>query len=115
MLFYNSLEDYRTEQQKKLDTLPAANIPEQGIILHVLGPNMNQDKRTNPENYSVTRKVEALFVDYLGIYGDRHRAEVRPRTGRESSLYKGDGVLIRQHRHVFAVSPANCQELSELL
>ncbi|MBS3093199.1 hypothetical protein J4456_01310 [Candidatus Pacearchaeota archaeon] len=114
MLFYDNLEKYVTGQREKLAELHKANIPERGIILRVLASEENQTKSTNVANYSVTREVNQIQINHLGILGDRHHRAVRPSTGREKSLYP-KGTFIREHRHVFVVSPYDCKILSDLL
>lgn len=114
MLFYENLEEYIECQQKKLNRLVDANIPEVGLIARVLSPNDNQDKSDNVANYSVTQKVDKLELDYRGIIGDRHYGTHRPSTVRENPLFL-KGTEIRQHRHVFAVSLHDCKILSERL
>lgn len=111
MLFYRNLSEYIKGQKEKLDRLADAKIPVAGLIARVLGPNDNQDKSSDVANYSVTKEVEALKLDYQGIIGDRHRGTHRPSTGRERFIFP-KGTEIRQHRHVFAVSPYDCEVLS---
>lgn len=114
MLFYDDLEEYVKGQREKLDNLDGANIPERGLILRVLAPSENQDKTTNASNYSVTREVNRIQINHLGIVRDRHYGDVRPSTAREKSLYP-KGIMISGHRHVFAVSLHDCKILSNLL
>jgi hypothetical protein len=114
MLFYTNIKDYIRGERKKLDRLASANIPETGLILRVLAPNPCQSKVTNVATYSVTHQVGQIEIDHLGIVGDRHRRLTRPSTGREKSLYT-KGTIIREHRHIFAVSPYDCRALSESL
>ena len=55
MLFYDDLEEYIIQQNAKLQSLKQANIPEIGVVLEVLGPNDDQDMKSNPGCHSVTR------------------------------------------------------------
>jgi hypothetical protein len=114
MLLHKNLEAYVEHQRQQLDFLLDQNLPEVGIITKVLGPNPDPSKVTNKYGYSVTHEVPELRIDYLGIHGDRHRAGYRERTGREKMLYPA-GTIIRQHRHLFAVSPSDCDELTKLV
>jgi hypothetical protein len=114
MLLYDNLAAYIEGEKVKLEKLATANLPEKGVIIQVLGPAENQDKATNLDGYSVTRPVEELVIDYEGIHGDRHRRTFHPSTGREKTLYP-KGTIIREHRHIFAVSLRDCDELSNRL
>lgn len=114
MLFYDDLRSFVSGQREKLENLPNANIPEQGLILKVLGPAEDQDRRSNVAEYSITRETDGLEIDYRGIFGDRHRRSNRASTSREKSTYP-KGTTIREHRHVFAVSLYDCEVLSEAL
>ena len=110
MLLYNNLEEYVKGQREKLDKLNNANIPERGLIIKVLISSENQDKETNIKGYSITNEIPLLLINTLGILGDRHYREVRNSTGRERELYQ-KGTIIREHRHVFAVSHYDCKVL----
>lgn len=114
MLFYNSIEDYIQGQQARLANLLNANLPERGIVLKVLLPGENQDKSGNVVNYSITHEVQQIEVDYLGIIGDRHRRAHKPSGGRETTLYPKK-TQMKEHRHLFAVSPYDCRVLSDKL
>jgi hypothetical protein len=114
VLFYDDLAEFITQQSAKLQGLEGANIPEVGVILDVLGPNDNQDRDANPGRHSVTQAVDRLAIDCRGIEGDRHRGLTRLSTGRES-LYKRKGSTIVNRRQVLAVSPHECDLLSERL
>lgn len=115
MLFYDNLAEYIESQQKKLQSLKQANLPEVGVILDVFGPNDNQDRDANPGRHSVTQQVERLAIDCYGINGDRHRGLTRPSTGREAPLYKRSRAVIVNRRQLFAVSPYECKVLSQRL
>ncbi len=115
MLFYDNLSEFIAKQSEKLQQLKHANIPEVGVILDVLGPNDNQDREANPGRHSVTQLVDQLTIDCYGIKGDRHRGLTRPSTGREAPLYKRTGVAIVNRRQLFAVSPYECDLLSQRL
>ena len=115
MLFYANLSEFIEKQSEKLEKLMTANIPEVGVILDVLGPNDNQDIDNNPGRHSVTQSLDRLSVDCQGIAGDRHRGLTRPSTGREAPLYKTTGASIVNRRQIFAVSPYECELLSEQL
>lgn len=114
MLFYNNLEDYIKDQQARLANLPNANIPERGIVLKVLLPRENQDKSSDVVNYSITHEVPQIEIDYLGIFGDRHRRTHKPSSGREITLYPKKTEM-REHRNLFAMSPYDCRVLSDKL
>ena len=114
MLLYQNLDDYVRGEIERLQSLPKMNIPEQGIISRVLGPGQDQDRKSNPEGYSVTLPVNFLEIDSLGIYGDRHRRPNRPSTVREREVVP-KGTIIREHRHIFAVSLYDCKVLSDKL
>ncbi len=114
MHFYNTLADYEKGERAKLDALPSANLPERGIITRVLASPSGQAHETHPATYSVTSEVPYLDIDHLGILDDRHRRATRRRTGREEE-WAPKGVWIREHRHLFAVSPADCLALSNRL
>jgi len=115
VLFHDDIEKFIAQQSESLQKLQKANIPEVGVILDVLGPNDNQDMETNPGRHSVTRSVDRLAVDCHGIDGDRHRGLTRPVTGREAPLYKNTGATIVNRRQIFAVSPYECDLLSQRL
>ncbi|MBT6274681.1 MAG: hypothetical protein HOI95_11170 [Chromatiales bacterium] len=115
MLFYDNLSDFVDGQTEKLQKLPSACIPEVGVILDVLGPSDDQDREGNPGRYSVTQSVSQLSIDCDGIEGDRHRGLTRASTGREAPLYKRTGVTIVNRRQLFAVSPHECELLSQRL
>ena len=115
MLFYDDLSSYVRERTSMLDELEAANIPEVGVIVDVFGPADNQDMAANPGRHSVTQRVPELAIDCAGIDGDRHRGLTRPSTTREGALYRNTAVAIANRRQLFAVSPHECQLLSEKL
>ena len=115
MLFYDNLSEFVAGQSDKLRQLERANIPEVGVILDVLGPADNQDREANPGRHSVTQAVDQLTIDCRGIEGDRHRGLTRPSTGREAPLYKRTGANIVNRRQLFAVSPYECDLLSQRL
>ena len=48
MLFYDNLEEFIAQQSAQLQSLKRANIPEVGGVLEVLGPNRDQDRKSNP-------------------------------------------------------------------
>ncbi len=112
MEFYTTLGTYVQGELERLSRLHEANIPERGVISRVLCPSKMQDKKTNRDAFSVTHEVPYLELDYLGIVGDRHQRAVRGSTAREKNVYP-KGEMIRQHRHVFAVSEYDCRVLSE--
>jgi hypothetical protein len=114
MLFYDDLAEFIAKQSEKLQGLENANIPEVGVILDVLGPNDNQDREANPGRHLVTQQVDRLAIDCSGIEGDRHRGLTRLSTGRET-LYKRKGSTIVNRRQILAVSPYECELLSERL
>lgn len=111
MMFYGSLDEYLSGERDKLDRLSHANIPQYGVILQVLGPSDNQDKTSNRDGYCINQQVERLQVDHLGVMGDRHRRAFFPSRGRDLETYP-KGTVIRESRHVFAVSPSDCAALS---
>ncbi len=115
MLFYDNLAEFIAKQQENLQRLEQANIPEVGVILDVLGPNDNQDRDANPGRHLVTQPVDRLAIDCYGIDGDRHRGLTRSSTGREAPLYKTTGATIVNRRQLFAVSPYECELLSQRL
>ena len=115
MLFHDDLADFIASQRENLQKWETADIPEVGVIRDVLGPNDDQDMATNPGRHSVTRQVDRLAIDCYGIAGDRHRGLTRPSTGREASLYKETGTTIVNRRQIFAVSPYECDLLSQRL
>ncbi len=115
MLFYDDFRSYVAAQTRLLDDLEAANIPEVGVIVDVFGPAENQDMAANPGRHSVTQRVPELMVDCAGIDGDRHRGLTRPSTTREGALYRNTAVAIANRRQLFAVSPHECQLLSQKL
>ena len=115
MLFYDNLEEFIAQQSAQLQSLKRANIPEVGVVLEVLGPNQDQDRKSNPGGHSVTQSVERLAVDCHGIAGDRHRGLTRASTGREAPLYKRSRAIIVNRRQLFAVSPHECALLSQRL
>ncbi len=114
MLFYENLLKYIEGQREKLEVLRFANIPDRGLIIKVLLPDRNQDRAANLDTYSLTYEVEQIEIDCLGIKGERHRRISRPSTGREKLIYP-KGTLIREHRHIVAVSPYDCKILSDKL
>ena len=114
MLFYDHLAEFITKESEKLQGLEGSNIPEVGVIVDVLEPNDNQDRDANPGRHLVTQPVDRLAIDCYGIEGDRHRGLTRLSTGRES-LYKRKGATIVNRRQIFAVSPHECDLLSERL
>lgn len=114
MLFYQNLDEFVSGQREKLDSLFEAKIPERGIILKTLLADNSLDRKSDVANYSLTKEVEQIEADYLGIVGDRHRGAFRQSTSRETLLYP-KGTIIREHRHVLAVSSFDCEVLSEKL
>ncbi len=115
MLFYENLEAYIHDEREKLERLKQADIPEVGVILEVLGPNDNQDVKTNPGGHSVTQAVERLAIDCHGIVGDRHLGLTRQSTPREAPLYRRSRAQIVNRRQLFVVSPYECTLLSQRL
>lgn len=115
MLFYENQSEFIEKQSEKLQQLKLANIPEVGVVLDVLGPSDDQDRGANPGRYSVTQPVDRLMVDCEGIQGDRHCGLTRPSTAREAPLYKNTGAVIVNRRQLFAVSPNECDLLSQRL
>lgn len=115
MLFCKDLAEFVCEQNKKIGQIEEAGIPEVGVVLDVFAPNENQDIDSNPGGHLVTQRVDRIAVDCHGVDGDRHRGLMRASTGRESALYKRTAVKIANRRQVFAVSPADCEELSQRL
>ena len=59
--------------------------------------------------------MDRLPIDYHGIAGDRHRGLARPSTGWEAPLYEQSQATIVNRRQLFAVSPYECELLSECL
>ncbi|MBM3233075.1 hypothetical protein FJZ18_02825 [Candidatus Pacearchaeota archaeon] len=111
MFFHNSRFEYLQAQRAKLDEILLANIPEVGIITKVLFTNEPRNI-AKIMSYSITREVDTLEVTIEGIKGDRHHGGVASSTGRERALYH-KGTQILQQRQIFAVSPYDCQVLSE--
>ena len=114
MLFYDTSKN-SSPNKRQLQSLKQANIPEVGVVLEVLGPNQDQDRKSNPGGHSVTQSVERLAIDCHGIEGDRHRGLTRASTGREAPLYKRSRAIIVNRRQLFAVSPHECVLLSQRL
>ncbi|MBB77007.1 MAG: hypothetical protein CMJ75_21075 [Planctomycetaceae bacterium] len=114
MLFYDDLAEFISSQSEKLAGLETANIPEVGVVLDVLGPNENQDRDANPGRHLVTRRVDRLAIDCSGIEGDRHRGLTRLSTGRETLYRKNESTIVNR-RQILAVSPYECELLSERL
>lgn len=106
MLFYENLREFIEGQKRKLEKLTESNLPEKGLVLKVL-------KSVN-EKSSATQEIDELELNYLGIYGDRHYRSFRKSSGREKTIYP-KGTLIREHRHIVAVSLFDCRTLSYLL
>lgn len=115
MIFYKDISSYIEGKPAELDELRSANIPDYGIVLDVLAPGENQNRRENPGRYSVTRPIEALTIDCNGIRGDRHRGMTRPSTAREAKLYGQTGVSIVNRRQVFVTSPSEYKALTNTL
>jgi hypothetical protein len=115
MIFYKDISSYIEGKSAELDELRSANIPDYGIVLDVLAPGENQNRRENPGRHSVTRPIEALTIDCNGIRGDRHRGMTRPSTAREAKLYGRTGVSIVNRRHVFVTSPSEYKALTNTL
>lgn len=61
----------------------------------------------------VTRRVEAVEVDFGGIPGDRHYGLTRPAGSREPMYPRG--TEIRNRRQLSAVSAEECAEIADLL
>ena len=114
MLFYDNLPEFIVNEREKLERLTMANLPEVGVVVEVLAPSNNQDSTSDP-GYLITQPVDRLSIDCDGVDGDRHRGLTRPATGREGPLYKNSAVRIANRRQMFAVSPADCDELSRRL
>lgn len=112
MLFYQNRDDYVSDQTKKLENLVDSNILEIGIITKVLKSNEDQDKIYHLPKYSITHKVDYLKIDHLGIIGDRHRGSIKYSGPRERFMYE-KGTVIKQNRHIFAISEYDCQVLSD--
>ena len=115
MLFYDDVDQYLEDQIAKLQALKTANLPNDGVILQVLGPNDDQAIESNPGGHSVTQAVDQLSVDCHGVTGDRHRGLTRRSTPRESPLYRRTRAQIVNRRQLFAVSPDECTLLTEQL
>ncbi len=114
MLYYTNLEEYLDGKRSDLERIAQANIPEKGIILQVLQSRPDQTRADHPTRYSITHATKQITLDYLGIHGDRHRGPAAFATGREKADYPKHTV-IPSKRHVFAVSPYDCNVLSDLL
>ncbi len=114
MKLYQDLSAYIAGQSELLRQLEQANIPSSVIITRVLSPNSTVSKDSHPTQYSLTHSVEYLEIDSQGIIGERHHRAVRPSSGRERAILP-KGTIIREHRHIFAVSLGDCKELSDRL
>ncbi len=114
MVAYKSYQDYVSGEIRRMQFFWSGNIPDTGVISHVFGPAQDQDKKANRDGYSVTQSVSFLEMDSQGIYGDRHRRLTRSATVRERDVFP-KGTIIREHRHIFAVSLRDCENLSTKL
>ncbi len=114
MHLYNNLEAYIAGEKAKLDELLKANLPEVGIISQVLVSPSGMTRKSHLVEYSVNKVVPYLEIDTSGIIGDRHHQSVRLSTGREKEILPKRS-MVREHRHIFAVSLGDCEELSALL
>ncbi|MDO8556777.1 MAG: hypothetical protein Q7R96_06425 [Nanoarchaeota archaeon] len=114
MRLYNNLEEYLEGQRYALELVRTANLPDMGVVLKVLASPSGESAQANLATYSVTHEVDKLEVDCLGVVGDRHYRSYAQSTGRERDIVP-KGTLIREQRHVFAVSLADCRRLSERL
>ena len=114
MRLYQDIAAYRVGQRELLEQLEQANIPQSAVITNVLASDYSMTKDTDPTQYSLTHSVEYLEIDSQGIIGERHHRAVRPSSGRERAIFP-KGTIIREHRHLFAVSLADCKELSDKL
>lgn len=114
MRLHPNLENYLAAQQETITRIRAANIPESVIVSKVLLAEHSLTRETHPKQYSITSPTDSLEVNHLGIIGDRHYRSVRPSGPRERELLPKKSV-IREHRHIFAVSLGDCQALSDLV
>lgn len=108
MRLHGSIDQYVAEEAKRLGQL--SGFPEQGVIS---GCYVSSGAQSN-----ITKVVPYFDVDSRGIIGEKHRRPSRESTGRERPIYgKSDGVtpIIKEKRHVFAVSPEDLNLCSSAL
>jgi|TARA_B100000519_G_C14174316_1_gene405488 hypothetical protein len=115
MLFYDDLHQYLDDQIAKLQTLKSADMPNEGVILEVLGPANDQNIESNPGGHSVTQRVDELRIDHQGILGDRHRGLTRSSRSREYPLYHRTHSQIVNRRQLMVVSEDECTALTDAL
>ena len=113
MHIHESLEQYLDVQKKRHAEISEANFPEKGIITRVLGSS-GLSEEAHGEKYLVNHDVETLTIDRAGIVGDRHNGVYREMNSREKAIFPRR-ALIRQHRHLVAISPYDCEVISRAM
>ncbi len=114
MGIYKSQDDYIAQMYKMFESeLRVANLPERGVITQVLLPSSEQHNRKNLQ-YSRTAPVDQIKVDSNGILGDRHYNSHTREVGRNKELLPG-GAYFEGYRHMLAISPHDCEILSDRL
>ena len=113
MHIHKDLESYLDFQKQRNLEIAEANFPSRGVITRILAPS-GLSEEVDGEKYLVNHDVETLAIDRAGIVGDRHNSVYREMNSREKAIYPRK-ALIRQHRHLVAISPYDCEVISKAM
>ncbi len=111
MRLHPNLEEYIRNQKEKLGEL--SGFPESGIIQGCYLSSSIQSVE-----YCINSHVASFEVDSRGILMDRHRRVSRESTGRERPIYGkigGKKPIIKEKRHIFAISPEDLSLCSTIM
>ncbi|MEK6889549.1 MAG: hypothetical protein AABX35_00005 [Nanoarchaeota archaeon] len=112
-MYYPDFKGYLAGEKARLDARQKIDFPNSGVILKVLAHLPHRTKEKDRTTYSLTEGANKIQIDNVGVVGDRHYELSRRSTGRESEYPRG--TEIAGGRHIFAVSPYDCQVLTDKL
>ena len=113
MHIHKNLEHYLGFQKQRHNEILDGNLPERGVISRILAPSGLSEEKDG-EKYLVNHDAEVLEIDRTGIIDDRHNCAYREMNSREKEIFPRRAV-IRQHRHLVAISRYDCKVISEAM
>ncbi|MEM7195054.1 MAG: hypothetical protein AAF402_08895 [Pseudomonadota bacterium] len=111
MHIYRNLDQYLSFQKQRQQEIVDAEFPESAYISKVLAPSGLSEEKDG-ETYLINHEAESLEIDRTGIVDDRHNCAYREMNSREKEIFPRR-ALIRQHRHLVAISQYDCDVISE--
>ena len=111
MHILKNLSQYLEFQKQRHDEIMDGNFPQRAVISRVLAPSGLSEEKDG-ETYLINHESEKLEIDRTGIIDDRHNCVYREMNSREKEIFPRR-ALIRQHRHLVAISQYDCNVISE--